>query len=214
MKLSSIDLTDQCPIDPRFAFGKLADDAPMALSDNVSPHLIWENAPPRTRSFAILCMDPDVPSEADDVNQEGRVLPADMPRADFCHWVMTDIPPDVTELQTGQCSDGVTPGGKKNPPGPAGARQGLNDYTGFLAGDADMAGQYFGYDGPCPPWNDERVHRYIFTVYALDVEHLELADDFTASDALKIMQGHVLAEASLTGTYTLNPSVKNRESAQ
>ncbi len=77
-----------------------------------------------------------------------------------------------------------------------------------MAGDADMAGQYFGYDGPCPPWNDELLHRYVFTVYALDVEHLELPAVFTAPEALKAMQGHILAEASLTGTYTLNPSVK------
>ncbi|NDY95771.1 YbhB/YbcL family Raf kinase inhibitor-like protein [Wenzhouxiangella limi] len=208
MKLSSIDLTDQQPIDPRFAFGKIADDAPMALSDNVSPHLAWEDAPARTRSFVLLCIDPDVPSKADDVNQEGRVLPADMPRVDFCHWAMVDIPPDVTELQTGQCSDGVTPGGKKHPPGPAGARQGLNDYTGFLAGNPDMAGQYFGYDGPCPPWNDALLHHYVFTVYALDVERLELPAEFSAPEVLKAIQGHVLAEASLTGTYTLNPSVK------
>ncbi len=208
MKLSSIDLTDQHPIDARFAFGKLADDAPMALSDNISPHLAWTDAPATTRSFALFCIDPDVPSEADDVNQAGRVLPRDMPRVDFCHWVMVNIPPDVTELQTGQCSDGVTPRGKQNPPGPAGSRQGLNDYTSFMAGDADMAGQYFGYDGPCPPWNDELLHRYVFTVYALDVEHLELPAVFTAPEALKAMQGHILAEASLTGTYTLNPSVK------
>lgn len=208
MKLSSSDLTDQQPIDPRFAFGKLADDAPMALSDNVSPHLAWSDAPATTRSFALLCIDPDVPSKVDDVNQQGRVLPAAMPRVDFCHWAMVDIPADVTELQTGQCSDGITPGGKKNPPGPTGARQGLNDYTGFMAGDPDMAGQYFGYDGPCPPWNDELLHRYVFTVYALDVDRLELPDAFTAADVREAMQGHILAEASLTGTYTLNPSVK------
>ena len=52
---------------------------------------------------------------------------------------------------------------------PRGARQGINDYTGWFAGDKDMAGNYFGYDGPCPPWNDEIPHRYVFTLYALDV---------------------------------------------
>src|SRR5690625_7533692 len=77
-------------------------------------------------------MDPDVPSVGDTVNQKGRTLPADMPRIDFCHWVMVDIPADVNEVTTGQCSDGVTPRGKKNPAGPDGSRQGLNDYTGFM----------------------------------------------------------------------------------
>lgn len=207
MKLISNDLNDQQPIPPRFAFGKLADDAPMALSENVSPHLSWSGAPATTRSFAVVCVDVDVPSRVDDVNQEGKVLPADMPRVDFFHWVMVDVAPDVTELATGSCGKGITPGGKKNPPGPDGARQGINDYTNFMAGDPELAGQYFGYDGPCPPWNDELLHRYVFTVYALDIERLELPDAFTGADALKAMEGHILEQASLTGTYSLNPKV-------
>ena len=207
MKLTSSDLTDQRPVPSQLAFGKLADDAPMALSDNVSPNLAWQDAPPSTRSFVLLCVDPDVPSVADDVNQEGRVLPADMPRVDFYHWVMVNIPADVTELATGQCSDGVTVKGKQTPKGPAGVRQGLNDYTSFMAGNPDMAGKYFGYDGPCPPWNDERLHRYIFTVYALDINHLDFPDEFTGQDVQQAIAGHVLAQASLTGTYTLNPAI-------
>ena len=210
MKLKSKDLTDQQAIPPRFAFGRLTDDAPMALSDNVSPHLAWEGAPPATRSFTILCMDPDVPSVAEDVNQEGKILPADMPRVAFCHWVLVDLAPTITELATGACGEGVVIGGKANPPGPVGARQGLNDYTGFMAGNPDMAGQYHGYDGPCPPWNDERLHHYIFTVFALDVDRLDVPETFTAADALLAMQGHVLEQASLTGTYTLNRGVANQ----
>ena len=207
MKLTSTDLQNNAAIDPRFAFGKPDADQHMALSDNLSPHLAWSGAPAGTQSFVLLCMDPDVPSVADDVNQEGKVLPADMPRVDFCHWAMVDIGTDITELATGACSQGVTVKGKQNPPGPAGARQGLNDYTGFMAGNPDMAGDYFGYDGPCPPWNDERLHHYVFTVYALDVEKLDLPDKFTGQDVQKAMEGHVLAEDSLTGTYTLNPNV-------
>jgi phosphatidylethanolamine-binding protein (PEBP) family uncharacterized protein len=45
-----------------------------------------------------------------------------------------------------------------------------------MAGNPDMAGQYFGYDGPCPPWNDERMHHYIFTIYALDIDKSGPAD--------------------------------------
>jgi Raf kinase inhibitor-like YbhB/YbcL family protein len=120
---------------------------------------------------------------------------------------MIDIPTDVTELATGECCEGVTPKGKQNPPGPAGARQGLNDYTNFLAGDPDMAGNYFGYDGPCPPWNDERLHHYAFTVYALDTERLDLPESFTGHDVVEAIEGHVLDRASITGSYTLNPAV-------
>jgi hypothetical protein len=207
MQLESRDISDGTPIDTRFAFAKPDADSHMALSDNLSPQLAWSGAPEGTRSFAIVCMDPDVPGEADDVNQEGKTLPADMPRVDFCHWAMVDIPPQVTEVTTGECSDGVTPKGKQNPPGPKAARQGLNDYTNFLAGDPDMAGHYFGYDGPCPPWNDERLHHYRFTVYALDTDRLDLPESFTGHDVIEAIEGHVLDQATLTGTYTLNPSV-------
>ncbi len=208
MKLVSNDIRNHQPIPTRLAFGKPDQKSHMTLSDNLSPHLEWADFPDGTRSFALLCIDPDVPSEVDDVNQEGKTLPSEMPRVDFCHWAMVDIPTSVTGLATGQCSNGVTPGGKKNPPGPEGSRQGLNNYTQFMAGDPDMGGEYFGYDGPCPPWNDERMHRYVFTVYALDVDRLELPEKFTAEDVKKAIDGHVLASASLAGTYTLNPAVQ------
>ena len=45
-----------------------------------------------TKSFAIVCHDPDVPSKGDDVNQEGRRVPASLPRVDFFHWVLVDLP--------------------------------------------------------------------------------------------------------------------------
>jgi len=207
MDLKSRDIVDQQPISPRFAFGKPDREDHMALSDNVSPHLAWSDVPEATQSFAVVCVDPDVPSQADDVNTEGKSLPADMPRVDFFHWVMVDVPAEVRELSTGQCSDGVSPAGKQNPPGPPGARQGLNNYTQFLAGDEDLQGRYFGYDGPCPPWNDERLHHYHFTVYALDVERLELPEEFDGPAARRAMQDHILDQATITGTYTLNPEV-------
>lgn len=208
MNLESLDLVDGKPIDPRFALGRQDPDAHMLLSENLSPHLKWSDAPEGTRSFAILCVDPDVPADAGDVNQEGRTLPADSERVDFFHWVMINIPADLQELQTGECSEGVTAGGKQNPPGPRGARQGLNNYTQFMAGDPDMAGEYYGYDGPCPPWNDERLHRYHFIVHALDVPTLDLTDPFDGEDVRGAMEGHILDRAQITGTYTLNPDVK------
>jgi Raf kinase inhibitor-like YbhB/YbcL family protein len=122
--------------------------------------------------------------------------------------VMVDIPAAVTRLEEGGFSQGVTPRGKKNPKGPAGSRQGLNDYTSWFASDRDMAGDYYGYDGPCPPWNDEIPHRYVFTVYALDVARLPLEGRFGGGEARAAIRGHVMAQAALTGRYTLNPAVK------
>ncbi len=71
-----------------------------------------------------------------------------------------------------------------------------------------MAGSYGGYDGPCPPWNDTILHHYVFTVYALDTACLGLNGTFSCREALQAMEGHVLAEGSYTGTYTLNPDLR------
>lgn len=206
MKLTSHSIRDGKPIPEQFAFGKPHPNDRMALAANRSPHLAWEEAPEDTKSFVVLCVDPDVPSEADDVNQEGKKIPADLARVDFYHWVMVDVPPDVTELDAGSCSDGVTPGGKQDPPGPEGTRQGLNDYTSFMKG-TEAEGRYFGYDGPCPPWNDTILHHYHFRVLALDVDRCPVEGEFTGPDVVKAVEGHVLDEASIMGTYTLNPRV-------
>ena len=86
-------------------------------------------------------------------------------------------------------------------------RQGLNDYTDAFKGDPNNEGHYYGYDGPCPPWNDERIHRYVFTVYAMDFPLLPLKGNFNGRDVKEAMKGHILASASTVGTYTLNPKL-------
>ncbi len=177
------------------------------LSANRNPDLRWSGLPAGTRSLALLCCDPDVPSRGDDVNKEGRIVPASLPRVDFFHWVLVDLPADAPAIARGEFSDGVTERGKPGPHAPRGARQGTNDYTGWFAGDPEMAGNYFGYDGPCPPWNDELPHRYVFTLYALDVPRLAMAGIFAGSEVRAAMAGHVLGEAAVTGRYTLNPAV-------
>jgi len=207
MKLTSASFLDQQPIPAEFAFAVPDSVLHVRLAENHNPHLKWTAAPADTKSFAIVCVDPDAPTKPDDVNKEGRVVPASLPRADFFHWTMIDIPHGVTEIGAGECSNGIVAGGKKNLTGPKGSRQGINDYTGWFAEDPDMAGTYRGYDGPCPPWNDMRVHRYHFTVYALSTPKLKVDDDFTAPEALEAMRSFILAEAKLTGTYTLNPGI-------
>jgi Raf kinase inhibitor-like YbhB/YbcL family protein len=205
MQLRSDNFQHGKPIPSPFAFCKPGQ--PVALSDNRNPHLAWKDAPAGTRSFVITCIDTDVPSKPDDVNKEGRTIPADLPRGEFVHWLMANIPAECGELADGSCSDEITPRGKQKPFGPPGSVQGVNDYTGWFAGDADMGGTYLGYDGPCPPWNDSLVHHYHFRVYALDAESLPLKPGFTVAELHAAMSGHVLAEAALTGTYSLNPSV-------
>jgi len=208
MKLTSQSFSDQSVIPDRYAYAKPAAEAHVALSDNLNPHLAWSDAPAATQSFAIVVHDPDAPTQPDDVNQEGREVPAELARAVFYHWTLVDIAPTVTEIAAGAYSRGVTPRGKAGPLAADGTRQGLNDYTDWFANDHDMRGEYFGYDGPCPPWNDAIVHRYVFTVYALDVAELPLHGTFSGADVLTAIEGHVLARASITGTYTLNPRLR------
>jgi Raf kinase inhibitor-like YbhB/YbcL family protein len=205
MQLRSDSFEDGAPIPAEFAFGKRGDDRPCVLSSNRNPHLAWSDAPAGTRSVALACIDVDVPSRGDDVNREGRTVSADLPRVDFAHWLMIDIPPDCNEIAAAACSDGITPHGKRDPKGPKGSRQGRNDYTGWFASDAEMSGTYLGYDGPCPPWNDARVHHYQFRLYALDVAKLDLPDGFDWQQMQQALRSHVLAEARCVGTYTLNP---------
>ena len=207
MKLSSTGFNDGAIIPGKFAFC-IADPAHhVCLGSNLNPQLAWTGVPSAARSLAIVCHDPDVPSSGEDVNQEGRSVPTDLPRVDFFHWLLIDLPPSVGEIREGELSSEVTPRGKGGTIDFHGARQGVNDYTGWFAGDNDMRGDYYGYDGPCPPWNDERRHRYVFTVFALDVERLPLEGPFTGQQLRAAMAGHILDQATLTGIYTLNPKV-------
>lgn len=214
MKITSDSFGHRRPIPDPYAFAKPDPAQHFALSGNRNPHLSWSDLPPGCRSLALICVDPDAPTVPDDVNREGRMVRADLPRGDFHHWVMVDIPPACAGIEAGACSNGVTAGGKQRPvaPGAApGARQGVNDYTSWFAGDAQMGGTYRGYDGPAPPWNDERIHHYHFRIYALDIDRVPVDGDFRAPDVLGAMEGHVLAEATFTGTYTLNPALRTTE---
>jgi Raf kinase inhibitor-like YbhB/YbcL family protein len=210
MKLTTTAFADGAAIPAPFAF--CAPDAAtrVALSTNLNPDFAWSDLPAGTRSLALICHDPDVPSRPDDVNQEGRSIPADLPRIDFFHWVLVDIPPALAGIARGEFSGAVTARGKPGPDAAHGTRQGVNDYTLWFGGDAAMGGDYYGYDGCCPPWNDTIVHRYVFTLYALDIERLPLDGRFTGAQALAALAGHTLAKASVTGLYSLNPAVPAR----
>jgi Raf kinase inhibitor-like YbhB/YbcL family protein len=196
------------PIPAEFAFGAIDAAAHVKLSANRNPDFAWTAVPAAAKSLALICHDPDVPSRGDDVNQEGRVVPASLPRVDFLHWALIDLPPDTPPIARGEFADGVVARGKTGPHAPRGARQGTNDYTAWFAGDADMSGDYFGYDGPCPPWNDAIVHRYVFTLYALDVPRVAINGVFSGAEARKAIAGHVLAQAAISGRYTLNPAIR------
>ena len=207
MKVISQSFEHQTVIPGEFAFAIKDPASHITLSSNKNPHLAWSDFSKETLSFAVICHDPDVPSQGDNVNQEGKVVPASLARVDFYHWVLVNIPANIHSIEAGAHSSSITPKGKAASTSPVGLA-GINDYTAWFNGDAEMGGNYFGYDGPCPPWNDEIKHHYVFTVYALNIASLPLTGAFTGSDALNAMKSHILDQASITGIYNLNPQVQ------
>ena len=206
MKLWSDSWTNGDRIPARHAAGRPDGHGGTTFSDNLNPHLAWSDVPAGAQSMVLICHDFDVPSRPDDVNQPGREVPAELPRVDFFHWVLVDLPPRPTVIAEGEFSRGFVPRGKPGPdvPGRDGVRHGLNDYTGWFADNPDMAGQYFGYDGPYPPFNDSLVHHYVFTLYAVSLARLPVQGAFTGAQVREQLAGRVLGEATFSGTYTLN----------
>jgi hypothetical protein len=208
MRLTSTSFADGEVIPGEYALCVPEPGGHVIFGPNKNPALAWSDLPSGTTSLVLICNDPDAPSRRDDVNQEDRTVPADLPRSDFTHWVLVDLSPGMDGIAAGEFSEGVTVKGKPGPMAPGGSRQGLNSYTQWFAGDDAMEGDYFGYDGPCPPWNDERGHRYVFTLYATDLERCPVEGAFDAAQVMKAIEGHVLGQASITGTYSLNPALK------
>jgi Raf kinase inhibitor-like YbhB/YbcL family protein len=201
-------MPDEC------AFGLLGPDKQYVFGRNRNPHFAWSDLPAGTRSLAMINDDLDVPVKLDTFNQEGAVVSKHQGRRTLCHWILIDLAPDGPPIALGEFSEGVTVGGKPGPAAPRGTRQGLNEYTGWFASrnDERMMGDYYGYDGPCPPWNDEVPHRYVFTLYALNLPRLEVEGVMTKDSVLVAMRGtpgRILGEASLTGLYALNPALRN-----
>ncbi|MES2323943.1 MAG: YbhB/YbcL family Raf kinase inhibitor-like protein [Pseudomonadota bacterium] len=215
MRLWSDSFTEGGLIPPEYAFATIDPATRVRLSANRNPHLAWDDVPAGTESLILLCRDADAPTVGTDVNKEGRFLAEEMPRADFYHWTLADIPVAMRSISKGLLSELVTPHGKPGPLVPFTIkngtehqlRQGINDYTSWFQADPDMAGEYYGYDGPCPPWNDLRVHTYIFCLYALDIPRLPLEGRFTGPEARLAIRGHILDEAQIFGVYSLNPQI-------
>ncbi len=129
---------------------------------NTSPHLAWSGAPAGTKSFAVTCYDPDAPTGSG-----------------FWHWLVVNIPADVTELKQGAGSAG-----------------------GALPKGALMTRTDFGkpgYGGPCPPEGDH-PHRYLFTVFAVS-DVLDVGADTSAAVVGFNLHFKTLAKAAIMGLF-------------
>lgn len=127
--------------------------------EDVSPDIQWSRGPESTESYALIVDDPDAPG------------------GPFTHWVIFNIPSNVTRL-----GEGVSTAARLDD----GSMQGKNHFG------------RTGYGGPCPPTG--KPHHYHFNVYALDTR-LNPGPGVSKEDLLKAMNGHILAQGELTGIY-------------
>jgi Raf kinase inhibitor-like YbhB/YbcL family protein len=177
--------SEKRPIAEKFAYCAPDGAGKTKKAPNVSPQLSWIGAPKGTKSFAIVVVDPDVPAKFDDANQEGKTIAEDFARQNFYHWLLVDIPADVFAIPEGE--------GKKFKNGIAL----INDF----AGGKNLP-EFMGYDGPCPPWNDVRLHHYHFIVYALDIANLDIKSNLASREAIAKIEQHALAKGEIVGTYS------------
>jgi Raf kinase inhibitor-like YbhB/YbcL family protein len=153
MELTSTSITEGEPIDLSYAHASVG-------GRNVIPQLSWTPGPAGTKSYAITIYDPDAPTGSG-----------------FWHWILADVPADVTEIPEGG-------------PLPAGVRQWVND------------AQEPGYSGPFPPAGP--AHRYIHTVHAMPSAHLDAADDAANVQVRFAIHTTELDQASVTGTFQVD----------
>ena len=125
---------------------------------DISPPLTWMGAPDGTRAFAMIMDDPDAPGGT------------------WVHWVIYNIPAEISSLPMGVPTDGTL----KN-----GAMQGSNSWN------------RTGYGGPCPPSGS---HRYYFKLYALS-DYLDLGPGVSKKEMIKAMEGKVLGQTELMGKF-------------
>jgi len=145
---------------PVFSAGEAIPERYSCDGLNISPDLFWGNAPDSTQSLALIMDDPDAPGGT------------------WVHWVMFNIPPDITGLDEN-------------------IHQGT-EFSGLAPTIGRNSWNQPAYGGPCPPSGE---HRYFFKLYALDTV-LDLAADADKAELESAMEGHILAETELMGVFS------------
>jgi Raf kinase inhibitor-like YbhB/YbcL family protein len=138
---------------PSFNEGEAIPNKFTCDGEDISPELDWFGTPEGTVSLTLIMDDPDAPVGT------------------WVHWVIFNMPMDLSGLREGMTGVGL---------------EGTNSWN------------RTGYGGPCPP---SGTHRYFFTLYALDI-NLELDPGAVKEDLLAAMEGHILGQAELMGTYS------------
>jgi Raf kinase inhibitor-like YbhB/YbcL family protein len=174
--LTSPEIVEQGLIPTKYALGAFGVEG----GENLSPPFNWSNPPEGTKSFALTLVDPDVPLEEEWFPYKEQVQVGMLPGDLFIHWIACDIPAATTGIV-----EGASPGNL-----PSGAKELASSFAAFGRS---------GYGGPAPP-KGHKAHSYIFTLYALNVDSLNLSPESGYTDFLNAIKGKVLATSSLT-TY-------------
>jgi len=130
--------------------------------ENRSPELHWSDAPRGTKSFALTLFDPDAPTGNG-----------------WWHWIVVNIPSNVTELPEDASAKHLLPKGA------------IETVTNFGKP---------GFGGPCPPRGD-KAHAYVFTLYALDTEKLDVNEKTDSAHVESLIRRHMLEKATLVSHY-------------
>ena len=141
--------------------GQPLKDDQVAAKGNTSPQLSWSGAPEGTKSYVVTCFDPDAPTPSG-----------------FWHWVLVDLPADVTTLDAGAADSNL----------PANAFHVRNDGGGK------------SFMGAAPPQGD-MPHRYFFVVHAVGEESLGVDSDASPAVVSFNLAFKTLARAVIHGTY-------------
>lgn len=172
LRLTSPAIKDGQPIPKKYT----------ADGTGVSPPLRWTKPPAGTKEFALVVRDPDAPQGV------------------FIHWVIYAVPPTAEFLPENTPTTEVVPIRGNTVKRPSASSRGVTQFTPIL-GNAKQgmnSANKVGWTPPSPP--PGKVHHYIFTLYALD-KRMDLPPRATEEHLARVMKGHVLGQAELTGIY-------------
>ena len=194
MKIRSDSFEHGKPIPAEFAMG--ARDTADGFGGNRNPHLAWEDVPAGTRSFALLCIDTDAPTDGALVADSGTPIPVEHPRGDFVHWAVADMPADVRAIAAGSCSDGVTSAASRTGTD-AGGRRGPERLHRLVRRRCHDGRPVLRLRRPVSaPARPARASLLLPRCSRLTWTGWTCRTGFTAGDVFRAMHGHVLAEAS------------------
>ena len=216
MRLWSDSFIEGGVIPPECAFALIDPATHTRFAANRNPHLAWDDVPSGTQSLALFCRDVDAPSVGTNVNKEGKVVAEDLPRVEFYHWTLVDIPVALKSIGEGHA---LGYGDAARQTGPAAAVHHQERYRAPVAPGGQRLHQLVrrrsGHG-----WRLLRLRRpvpalerpaaaclHFLSVRARLARDSRWRGASRGAEARLAIRGHILDEAQVFGVYSLNPEV-------